>query len=134
MTLAGRVGVLIGRPFDRVGFPRLERAPVRAARRAGCGLVFPRAAAGALNVAFSGTSCTTGLTVGDPIEHIRKLGGKIPDARPSMLLDYNAGRRCEVDAINGAIPRLGKPLGVATPVNEAVVGIVRARERRMLVD
>ena len=54
------------------------------------------------------------LNVGDPIEHIRKLGGKIPDARPSMLLDYNAGRRCEVDAINGAIPRLGKPLGVTT--------------------
>ena len=60
-----------------------------------------------------------GSIVGDPIEHIRKLGGKIPDARPSMLLDYNAGRRCEVDAINGAIPRLGKPLGVATsPVND----------------
>jgi 2-dehydropantoate 2-reductase len=118
-----------------------------------------------MNVAFSGTSCTTGLTVGeiladpdawsvarrcaeeaiavakasnirlnvgDPIEHIRKLGGKIPDARPSMLLDYNAGRRCEVDAINGAIPRLGQPLGVATPTNEAVVGIIKARERRML--
>src|SRR6266851_1604496 len=118
-----------------------------------------------MNVAFSGTSCTTGLTVGeilgdadawsvargcaeeaiavakaanvrlnvgDPIEHIRKLGGKIPDARPSMLLDYNAGRRCEVDAINGAIPRVGKPLGVVTPINDAVVGIIRARERRML--
>jgi 2-dehydropantoate 2-reductase len=72
------------------------------------------------------------LNVGDPIEHIRKLGGKIPDARPSMLLDYTAGRRCEVDAINGAIPRLGKPLGVATPTNETVVGIIKARERRML--
>lgn len=116
-----------------------------------------------MNVAFSGTSCTTGLTVGeilgdpdawsvarrcaeeaiavakasnirlnvgDPIEHIRKLGGKIPDA--PMLLDYNAGRRCEVDAINGAIPRLGKPLAVATPINETVVGIIKARERRML--
>jgi len=42
------------------------------------------------------------------------------------------GRRCEVDAINGAIPGLGKPLGVAMPVNETVVGIIRARERRML--
>src|SRR6202171_611278 len=118
-----------------------------------------------MNVAFSGTSCTTGLTVseilgdadawsvargcaeeaiavakaanvrlnvGDPIEHIRKLGGKIPDARPSMLLDYNAGRRCEVDAINGAISRLGRPLGVATPVNDTVGGIIKARARRML--
>jgi 2-dehydropantoate 2-reductase len=118
-----------------------------------------------MNVAFSGTCCATGLTVGevladndawrvaqgcageaiavakasqiklnvgDPIEHIKKLGGKIPDARPSMLLDYNAGRRCEVDAINGAIPPLGKPLGIATPVNDTVVGIIRSRERAML--
>jgi 2-dehydropantoate 2-reductase len=37
-----------------------------------------------------------------------------------------------VDAINGAIPRLGKPLGVTTPVNDELVGIIRARERRML--
>jgi hypothetical protein len=29
-------------------------------------------------------------------------------------------------------PSLGKPLGVATHVNETVVGIIRARERRML--
>ena len=49
-----------------------------------------------------------------------------------MLLDYNAGRRGEVDAINGAIPRVGKPLGVATPVNDTLVGIIRARERKML--
>ncbi|HMH62791.1 MAG TPA: ketopantoate reductase C-terminal domain-containing protein [Bradyrhizobium sp.] len=49
-----------------------------------------------------------------------------------MLQDYNAGRRCEVDAINGAIPRLGRPLGVTTPVNDTVVGIIRVRERRML--
>jgi 2-dehydropantoate 2-reductase len=119
-----------------------------------------------MNVAFSGTSCTTGLTVGeilgdadawsvardcaeeaiavaraaqvridvgDPIAHIRKLGGKIADSRPSMLLDFSAGRRCEVESINGAIPRLGRPLGIATPANDTVVGIIRARERRMLV-
>jgi 2-dehydropantoate 2-reductase len=118
-----------------------------------------------MNVAFSGTSCTTGLTigeilddayawpvargcaeeaiavatasgikldVGDPIAHIRKLGGKIPGARPSMLLDYQAGRACEIDAINGSIPRLGRPLGVPTPVNDTVVGIIKARERAML--
>jgi 2-dehydropantoate 2-reductase len=119
-----------------------------------------------MNVAFSGTSCTTGLTVGeiladadawhvarscaeeaiavakasgikldvgDPVEHIRKLGGKIPGARPSMLLDYNAGCRCEIDAINGAIPRLGRPLGISTPANDTVVGIVRSRERHFIL-
>ncbi len=74
------------------------------------------------------------LDVGDPIAHIRRLGGKIPAARPSMLLDYMAKRRCEIDAINGSIPRLGKPLGVPTPVNDTVVGLVKARERAMLAD
>ena len=68
------------------------------------------------------------MEVGNPIEHIKKLGSTIPNARPSMLLDYNAGRRGEVDAINGSIPRLGKQCGVPTPVNETVVGIIKARE------
>ncbi len=72
------------------------------------------------------------LDVGDPIEHIRKLGGKIPHAKPSMLLDYEARRRCEIDAINGAIPRLGAPLGVPTPVNETLVRVIKARERQFL--
>lgn len=72
------------------------------------------------------------LDVGDPIDHIRKLAGKIPNARPSMLLDYLDKRRCEIDAINGAIPRLGRTLGVPTPVNDTVVGLVKARERSFL--
>lgn len=68
------------------------------------------------------------LDVGDPIEHVRKLGSKIPNARPSMLLDYNLRRRGEVDAINGSIPRLAKQYGIATPVNDTVVAIIKARE------
>ena len=114
-----------------------------------------------MNVAFSGTSCVTGLTIGqilnnehawkvargcseeavavskglgvdlgiaDPIAHVRNLGGKIPNARPSMLLDAMAGRRGEIDAINGAISRLGAELGVPTPINDIVVAIVKAKE------
>lgn len=45
-----------------------------------------------------------------------------------MLLDLQAGRRCEVDAINGAIVRLGKEQGVPTPVNDVVVALIRAKE------
>ena len=55
------------------------------------------------------------LDVGDPIEHVRRLGGKIGDAKPSMLLDFEAGRRCEIDAINGSIPRLGQSARRAHP-------------------
>ncbi|MGA8029114.1 MAG: 2-dehydropantoate 2-reductase [Bryobacteraceae bacterium] len=68
------------------------------------------------------------LDVGNPIEHIRKLGGKISNARPSMLLDYIAGRKGEVDFINGSISRLGKKLHVPTPVNDTLVAIIKARE------
>jgi 2-dehydropantoate 2-reductase len=68
------------------------------------------------------------LEVGDPIEHIRGLGGRIGNAQPSMLLDHLARRRSEIDVINGAIPREGAKVGVATPVNETVVALVKARE------
>jgi 2-dehydropantoate 2-reductase len=68
------------------------------------------------------------LQVGDPIEHIRHLGAKIADARPSMLLDHLARRRSEIDVINGAIAREGAKVGVVTPVNSTVVALVKARE------
>jgi 2-dehydropantoate 2-reductase len=68
------------------------------------------------------------LEVGDPIEHIRRLGGRIADARPSMLLDHMGRRRSEIDVINGSIPREGAKVGVPTPVNDTVVALVRARE------
>jgi 2-dehydropantoate 2-reductase len=68
------------------------------------------------------------LDVGDPIEHIRHLGSRIPHARPSMLLDHAARRRSEIDVINGSIPREGAKFAVATPVNDTVVALVKARE------
>jgi hypothetical protein len=36
------------------------------------------------------------------------------------------------NSADGAIPRFGKPLGLAPPVNDTLVEIIRARERRML--
>lgn len=68
------------------------------------------------------------LDVGDPMEHIRSLGSKIPDARPSMLLDAMAQLPGEVDAINGAVVTEGRTHGVPTPVNETVSNLIRARE------
>ncbi len=64
----------------------------------------------------------------DPVAYVKAFGEKIPDARPSMLLDHLARRRAEVEHINGAIPREGQPLGVATPVNDVVVALLEARE------
>jgi 2-dehydropantoate 2-reductase len=67
----------------------------------------------------------------DPVAYVREFGLRIPGARPSMLLDLTAGRRSEIDFINGAIPRAARGLGVATPVNEAMTALVKALESRL---
>ena len=59
------------------------------------------------------------------------FGMKIPNARPSMLLDHLAGRMSEIDAINGAIPPAASAVGIPAPYNEVISGLVRAKERRM---
>jgi 2-dehydropantoate 2-reductase len=63
----------------------------------------------------------------DPVAYVRDFGLKIPGAKPSMLLDLEAGRRLEIDFINGAIPRVGADVGVPAPVNETVTALVKAR-------
>jgi 2-dehydropantoate 2-reductase len=68
------------------------------------------------------------LDFADPVAYVKAFGETIPNARPSMLLDHLAGRRAEVDSINGAIPREGAKLGIATPVNSVVVALLKARE------
>ena len=44
----------------------------------------------------------------------------------SMLQDVRAGRSTEIEAINGAVVRLGEKFGVATPVNAEITRRVRA--------
>lgn len=70
------------------------------------------------------------ISVEDPIAAIRDFADRMPDARPSALLDVLAGRRSEVDVINGAIPRQAEKLGLSAPVNETLAALVRERERR----
>jgi 2-dehydropantoate 2-reductase len=74
-----------------------------------------------------------GVSIGfdDPIDYTRNFGARIPDARPSMLLDHLAGRPSEIDVINGAIPMQGKNFGVPTPFNTVVSALVRAKEAHL---
>lgn len=65
----------------------------------------------------------------DPKAYIHDFGSKIPDARPSMLLDHLAGRPSEIDAINGMVPVVAREVGVPSPVNEVIVALVKALER-----
>lgn len=71
------------------------------------------------------------LDIDEPVAYVRNFGSKIPNARPSMLLDYMAGRMSEIDAINGAIPPAAKAVDVAAPFNTVVSALVRAKEKKL---
>ena len=82
----------------------------------------------ALEVYALGKAKNINFTFDDPVSYVTEFGQRMPNARPSMLLDHHAGRQSEIDAINGMVPVLGKQLGIATPYNETLSAIVRQRE------
>jgi 2-dehydropantoate 2-reductase len=51
--------------------------------------------------------------------------------KPSMFQDIEAGRRTEIDSINGAIARAGRAKGVDTPVISTLASLVRMLEQRV---
>jgi 2-dehydropantoate 2-reductase len=53
------------------------------------------------------------------------VGGGRGDKPPSLLVDMRSGRtQSEIDELNGAIVQAGQAIGVKTPVNAALVGIM----------
>ena len=66
----------------------------------------------------------------DPFDYVTQFGQKMPDARPSMLLDHHAKRKSEIDAINGMAAQLGEELGIKTPYNETLSAVVREKEKQ----
>jgi len=66
----------------------------------------------------------------DAVAYGTKFAELMPHANPSMRLDHFAGKRSEIDAINGMVPVLGKQLGIATPYNDTLVALVRAKEAK----
>ena len=50
----------------------------------------------------------------------------------SMLIDVLNERKTEIEAINGGVADLGKKHGIAMPVNEALVNLVKGKEKAYL--
>ena len=71
------------------------------------------------------------LSFKELVPYVIAFGEKMPDARPSMLLDHIAGRKSEVQAINGAIVSEGLEIKVPTPVNSVVTSLILAKESRL---
>jgi 2-dehydropantoate 2-reductase len=49
----------------------------------------------------------------------------LADLQASMHTDLMAGRPLELDALNGAVVRLGREAGVATPVNDVIYAMLK---------
>ncbi|HMK57242.1 MAG TPA: 2-dehydropantoate 2-reductase [Dissulfurispiraceae bacterium] len=67
-----------------------------------------------------------------PDDYMKHFYGKlVPPTKehyPSMYYDLKAGKRLEIDALNGAIVNLGLNKGVPVPVNETVTRLIRAKQ------
>ena len=62
----------------------------------------------------------------DMPERVVKATQEIRDIHTSMYDDWKAGRRTEIDYLNGFIVRKGRDLGIPTPVNEALTAMIKA--------
>jgi len=51
------------------------------------------------------------------------------EGKASMLQDFEAGRRSEIDTVNGAVVRIADEHGVPAPLNRAMATLVREYER-----
>lgn len=71
-----------------------------------------------------------GIAIGydDPVQYVHDFGSRMPAARPSLYLDHLAGRRSEIDAINGMVPVVARQAGTEAPYNVVMAAAVRARE------
>ena len=102
----------------------LARSPIGPVREAPLGnLLLERAVGEALAVARA-----RGVGVGDGDEAtVVGFFAGLPGAMvPSFLVDLEAGRPTELDDLSGALSRLGREVGVATPVHDTAVAALGA--------
>lgn len=52
---------------------------------------------------------------------LERVGAMAPAMKPSFLLDLERGGRTELDVLMGAVARLGRQVGVPTPVHDTAV-------------
>lgn len=52
---------------------------------------------------------------------------------PSMWQDLHAGKQTEIDAINGAISKLGRQYNIPTPYNDMITSLVKVLESKPII-
>jgi 2-dehydropantoate 2-reductase len=83
----------------------------------------------ALEAAAVAKALRINLPTADPWEFVREAVAATLESRNSMTLDLEGKRPTEIEQINGAIVAAGRRAGVPTPYNEALLRLVRAKQR-----
>jgi 2-dehydropantoate 2-reductase len=68
------------------------------------------------------------LPSNDFVDMVIRFAEHVPRVFSSTAQDLNRGKHTEIDALNGLIVRRGAVLGVPTPVNQALLALVKLRE------
>lgn len=66
------------------------------------------------------------------LEQLKRVKAAGIKNKASMLQDIEAGRRTEIDALNGMVVREGKALNIPTPVNETLVLLIKVIEEKAI--
>lgn len=66
----------------------------------------------------------------DPVEYVFAVGEESRTHAPSMLQDIQAGRRTEIEFLNGSVVGFAEQHDVAVPVNRTLARLVRLAEEQ----
>ncbi len=87
----------------------------------------------ALGLHFWGIGADRSKEMEDPAEFVIHALSGVGDNKISMLQDIEAGRRTEIDTLNGKVWEIGEELGIPTPLNKAMTLLVKAIEKKPLI-
>ncbi len=89
-----------------------------------------RALMGDLAREVAGVAAARGVSLpfADPVLAVEAVARRTAENRSSMLQDVMRAAPTEVDAINGAVVRLGEKAGVPTPANRVLWSLVKSLE------
>ena len=59
---------------------------------------------------------------------VRYIEGTVQDLKASMYKDLELGRPLELEALNGAVARMGREVGVPTPINSFIYSILKVHK------
>jgi 2-dehydropantoate 2-reductase len=69
------------------------------------------------------------LNAGEQLEKLHSTLASAGEGKASMLQDVEAGRRTEIDVINGAVVREAEARRIEVPLNLAMVALIKGYER-----